>query len=58
MLIDYERMNRLQPKDDSKIPFTMVNVISVIVIVLGILVLYKRYKDKEFKTQSPFGQVS
>jgi hypothetical protein len=56
MLIDYERMQRLQPRDDSKIPFTMVNVLSVIVITLGVMFLYKRYKDKEWKTQNPFAQ--
>jgi hypothetical protein len=56
MLIDYERMQRLQPRDDSKIPFTMVNVISVIIITLGILFLYKRYKDKEWKTKNPFAE--
>lgn len=49
MLIDYERMRRLEPRDDSKIPFTMVNVLSVIVITMGIMFLYKRYKDKEWK---------
>ena len=54
MLIDYERMRRLEPRDDSKIPFTMVNVLSVIVITLGIMFLYKRYKDKEWKTKNPF----
>jgi hypothetical protein len=56
MLIDYERMRRLEPRDDSKIPFTMVNVLSVIVITLGIMFLYKRYKDKEWKTKNPFYQ--
>jgi hypothetical protein len=49
MIIDYDRLRRLEPRDDSKIPLTMVNVVCVLFITLGILALYKRFKDKEIR---------
>lgn len=45
-MIDYQRLKRIEP-DPGKIPLTLVNILCVIFIALGVMVMFKRYKDKE-----------
>ncbi len=45
-MIDYHRMKRLEP-DPGKLPISITNVLSVLFIALGVMALFKRYKDKE-----------
>jgi hypothetical protein len=41
-------MKRLEP-EPGKLPITISNVFAVLFIALGIMALFKRYKDKEIK---------
>jgi len=47
-MIDYHRMKRLEP-EPGKLPITITNVLAVLFIALGIMALFKRYKDTEIK---------
>lgn len=43
-VVDHERMQRLAPEHDGGIQLNL-NTISVFIIIIGVLLLYKRYVD-------------
>ena len=43
-VVNYERMDRLRPPPVTSIPFNL-NTVSVIIIILAVLGLYKRHMD-------------
>jgi len=43
-VVNYERMERLAPEGDGGIEMNM-NTISIFIIIIGVLLLYKRYVD-------------
>ena len=51
-VVNYERMARLRPEPLTTIPFNL-NTLSVIIIILVVLGLYKRHMDiKQSRIQS------
>ena len=43
-VVNYERMERLAPEHDAGIRFDL-NTISIFIIIIAVLLLYKRYVD-------------
>lgn len=43
-VVNYERMERLAPEHDGGIQMNL-NTISIFIIIIGVLLLYKRYVD-------------
>lgn len=43
-VVNYERMERLAPESDGGIEMNM-NTVSIFIIIIGLLLLYKRYVD-------------
>ena len=49
-VIDYERMKRVYPQVVGKEGYNAYTYVCIFFVVVGILVLIKRYRDKESKT--------
>jgi hypothetical protein len=46
-VVDYERMRRVYPQPPGKITINFYTGVCIFFIVVGVLVLIKRYKDKQ-----------
>ena len=49
-VVDYDRMRRVYPQPTGKVTINVYTGVCLFFIVVGLLVLIKRYKDKQLRT--------